>query len=232
VYFANSDIDLARGTGEVRRRFLDFVAAQLEPGYRSALRDYERALRSRNLLLKSTTPRWREIAAFDEPLVATGHRVSEARRRLIQALGAPVHAAHAAISGTGEQLRLEYAPGAEGDLGAALAAARAEDARLRQTSVGPHRDDVRFLVDDRSSEFASEGQQRTLVLALKLGAACLLAEHFATPPLLLLDDIFGELDVARRNALLAVLPEHSQKLITTTHLDWMPDANAARVLQL
>lgn len=232
VYFSNSDIDLARGSGEVRRRFLDFTAAQLEPGYRAALRDYDRALRSRNLLLKSATPRWREIAAFDEPLVAAGLRVSEARRRLIDALDAPVHTAYAAISGTGEQLQLEYAPGAEGDFATALITARAEDARLRQTSVGPHRDDVCFVLDERSSEFASEGQQRTLVLALKLGAAHLLAEHFATPPLLLLDDIFGELDPARRNALLAALPPDSQTLITTTHLDWMPGASEARILRL
>ena len=70
------------------------------------------------------------------------------------------------------------------------------------------------------------------MLALKLGAARLLAQHFQTPPLLLLDDIFGELDVARRNALLAALPADAQKIITTTHLDWMPEAEEARVLRL
>ena len=92
VWFANSDIDLARGAGDVRRRFLDFVAAQREPGYRTALREYERALRSRNLLLKSASPRWREIAAFDAPLVTAGTRVTDARRRLVEALRAPANA--------------------------------------------------------------------------------------------------------------------------------------------
>jgi DNA replication and repair protein RecF len=232
VYFANSDIELARGAGEVRRRFLDALATQREPGYRAALRNYDRALRSRNLLLKSPAPRWREILAFDEPLISAGARLIEARRRLVAALHGPVNEAHAAISGTREQLQIEYVPSAEQDLGAALKAARPEDGRLRQTNVGPHRDDLRFVLDARSGEFASEGQQRTLVLALKLGAAKLLAEHFATPPVLMLDDIFGELDPGRRNALLAALPAESQKLITTTHLGWMAEVEEARVLRL
>ena len=115
---------------------------------------------------------------------------------------------------------------------ALLAQSQSEDARLRQTSVGPHRDDVRFFLNEQSSDFASEGQQRTLVLALKLGAARLLERHFGAPPVLLLDDIFGELDLARRNALLAALPADAQKLITTTHLDWMPGSTPANVLRL
>ncbi len=232
VWFSNADIDLVRGSGEGRRRFLDFVAAQRDGTYRGALRDYERALRSRNLLLKSPSPRWREIAAFDEPLLSSGERVTAARRRLLAELQPEANAAHAAISGARETLRLEYLPGAGLDFAAALAEAQKEDARLRQTSVGPHRDDVHFFLNEIGSEYASEGQQRTLVLALKLGAARLLERHFGAPPLLLLDDIFGELDPARRNALLAALPAASQKLITTTHLDWMPDSGDARVLRL
>ena len=232
VYFSNSDIEIVRGSGEVRRRFLDFIAVQREAGYRSALRDFERALRSRNLLLKAPQPRWREIAAFDEPLVAHGNTLTAARTRLLADLQPLAQAAHHAISGARETLRIEYQPGAGADFTSLLAHSHSEDSRLRQTSVGPHRDDVRFFLNDISADFASEGQQRTLVLALKLGAAKLLAEHFATPPLLLLDDIFGELDPARRNALLAALPADSQKLITTTHLDWMPPDATAHVLKL
>ena len=232
VWFANGDIDIVRGSGEGRRRFLDFVAAQRDGTYRKALRDYERALRSRNLLLKSPVPRWREIAAFDEPLLSSGDRVTAARRRLLAELQPEANAAHAAISGARETLRLEYLPGAGADFAATLAEAQKEDARLRQTSVGPHRDDLRFFLNEIASDYASEGQQRTLVLALKLGAARLLERHFGAPPLLLLDDIFGELDLARRNALLAALPTTAQKLITTTHIDWMPPGMAARVLRL
>ena len=231
VWFSNADIEIARGTGEVRRRFLDFIAAQRDSGYRRALRDYERALRSRNLLLKSPAPRWREIAAFDEPLLAAGTIDTDTRRRLLTELQPEVHGAHAAISGGREMLRIEYLPGCGEDFAASLRAAQQEDARLRQTSAGPHRDDVRFFLNEISAtDFASEGQQRTLVLALKLGAARLLDRHFAAPPVLLLDDIFGELDLARRSALLAALPAAAQKLITTTHLDWMPPHQAAHML--
>ncbi len=232
VYFGNRDIEIVHGSGEGRRRFLDFVAAQLDGAYRKTLRDYERALRSRNLLLKSATTRWREIAAFDEPLLAAGVRVAEGRGRLIRELQEPVNAAHAAISSAREKLRLEYVPGGGEDFAATLVVARKDDARLRQTTAGPHRDDVAFSLNGLSSDIASEGQQRTLVLALKLGAARLLEQHFGTPPLLLLDDIFGELDLARRAALLAALPTGAQQIITTTHLDWAPPDSAARVLRL
>ncbi len=232
VCFGNRDIELVRGSGEGRRRFLDFVAAQLDGAYRRTLRDYERALRSRNLLLKSAAPRWREIAAFDAPLLAAGTRVAEARARLVHDLQEPVNAAHAAISGAREELRIGLLPGAGGDFTAALAAARKDDARLRQTTVGPHRDDLAFSLNGQSSAFASEGQQRTLVLALKLGAARLLEQRFAIPPVLLLDDIFGELDLARRAALLAALPAGAQQIITTTHLDWVPPDAGAKVLRL
>lgn len=232
VYFANSDIELVRGSGDGRRRFLDFVASQSDGTYRQALRDYERALRSRNLLLKSAAPRWREIAAFDEPLLSAGQRVAAARAKLIEELQPEAEQAHRGISGAREQLRLEYVPGGGDDFATTLAAARSEDARLRQTSVGPHRDDLRFMLNDQSSSFASEGQQRTLVLALKLGATRLLEQRFESAPVLLLDDIFGELDLNRRAALLAALPSGAQKIITTTHLDWLPAGAEAATIRL
>jgi DNA replication and repair protein RecF len=233
VYFSNSDIEIVRGSGEARRRFLDFLALQRDATYRPALRAYEQALRSRNLLLKAWPVRWREVEAFDEPLLAAGNEVMRLRTQLIAEIQEPVNAAHHTISSAArETLSLEYEPGGGADFADTLSAARDEDARLRQTTVGPHRDDVALLINGRPSSFASEGQQRTLVLALKLGAARLLEERFGAPPLLLLDDIFGELDLSRRAALLAGLPENSQKLITTTHLDWVPEAMESRVLRL
>jgi len=231
MWFANTDIDLVRGGAEVRRRFLDFVCTQREPGYRSVLRNYERALRSRNLLLKQTSPRWREVFVFDQPLVDAGTRISEARARLAVDLSAPANESHKAISRSRETLAMEYLRGATADFAAALTDARKEDGRLRQTTVGPHRDDLALSLNEHSAEFASEGQQRTLVLALRLGAARLLAAHFQTPPLLLIDDIFGELDPERRNALLNALPVDSQKIITTTHLDWL-ETSPLNMLQL
>jgi len=234
VYFSNADINIVRGTGEVRRRFLDFIAAQCIQRYREALRNYERALRSRNLLLKAGPPlRWREIDAFNGPIVSLGEFLMDARRNLVVQLQPVVSEAHAAISGATENIELGYAPGgSESDLAKSLAATRAHDARMRQTSVGPHRDDVSIFLNGRSSDFASEGQHRTLVLALKLGAARLIERQMETPPLLLLDDIFGELDPARRNALLAALSPDGQKLITTTHLDWMQSPGDSRILRI
>src|SRR5262249_13307555 len=144
VWFSNADIGLMRGAGDLRRRFLDFVCVQREPGYRTVLREYERALRSRNLLLKQSSPRWREIAAFDAPLLAAGERLIEARRRFASELQAPAATMHAAISEAHEHLHVEYDCGGGADFAAALADARSTDGRLRQTTVGPHRDDLVF----------------------------------------------------------------------------------------
>ncbi len=232
VWFGNDDIEIVRGSAEKRRRFLDFVGIQRDIAYRPELRAFEHALRSRNHLLKQPSPRWREIAAFDKPLIEHGSYVSAARRKLLAELQTEADAAHLAISGKRESLRLDYAAGDDGDFAASLAATQREDARLRQTTTGPHRDDVHFFLNELSADDTSEGQQRTLVLALKLGASRLLERHFGAPPLLLLDDIFGELDPARRNALLAALPADAQRIITTTHLDWMPDAGTANILRL
>jgi DNA replication and repair protein RecF len=233
VYFSMSDIELVRGGSEARRGFLDFVASQRTTGYRQTLRSYERALRSRNALLKAPSPRWKEIAAFDTPLVATGSEITRLRRALVEELQPHGEEAQDRISGARDLLRTEYVPGAgDGDFREALEAAREEDARLRQTTIGPHRDDLRFYLGERLSHFASEGQQRTIVLALRLAAARLLEAEFGMPPLLLLDDVFGELDPRRRAALLETLPAQAQKLITLTSLSWVPEGAAECTIRL
>jgi len=221
VSFANHDLELIRGPGELRRRFLDFVGSQVEARYRPTLRAYERALRSRNALLKSPQLRPRELAAYTEPLVRAGTSLREMRAALVHRLAPFAARSQRAISGEQESLALEYAPGCDEDFAAHLARTRAEEERLRLTIVGPHRDDLRLLVQAiPAAHFASEGQQRTIALALKLAQAGVLAENASSTPLLLIDDIFGELDTARRNALLAHLPNESQKLVTATSLAW------------
>ena len=238
VWFANNDLALVHGTSEARRKFLDFIAAQIDAKYRPQLRAYERALRARNHLLRQPTQRWREIAAFDAPLVDAGNFLTQARRRLLAELQPHATESQFVISEKAESLRLEYLPGAGEDFEKTLAAQRDEDARLRQTTAGPHRDDFALTLNESAAHFASEGQQRTISLALKLAQARLLAATFERAPLLLLDDIFGELDLRRRNALMTHLPADSQKIVTTTHLDWLADsaANAAngevRVMEL
>jgi len=233
VWFSNADIALVRGPADEQRRYLDFVAAQIDPGYRRHLRNYEKALRSRNRLLKTPAVRWREVAAFDEPLVTAGMALAQARSRLVAALEPLAVEAQRAIGGrAGELLAMRYEPGiGNEDFAARLTASREEDLRLRQTTVGPHRDELVLEINGHGSELASEGQQRTLALALRLAQARLIAERREALPLLLLDDIFGELDPARRNALLTHLPAGAQQIITTTHLDWA-QAEIGRVFHL
>ena len=220
AWFANTDLDLVRGGGSVRRRYLDFLGMQCEPGYRKSLRAYERALRSRNSLLKDSRPR-REIEAFDPPLVEAGEVLFIARQRLVEMLAPIAHAACLEISGGSDSVDISYIPGGESPLAAALAASRQEESRLRQTVVGPHRDELKILINRLDAAgFASEGQQRGIALSLKLAQARHLEAVQNRAPILLLDDIFGELDPDRRNRLLASLPPESQTVITTTSLDW------------
>jgi DNA replication and repair protein RecF len=232
VYFSNQDIEIVRGVAEIRRKFLDFLAVQIDPSYRGQLRTFGQALRSRNLLLKAPQQSWREIAAFNQPLADAGNYVAAARAGLISSLREKAIDAQQAISNFAEKLEMKYLPGHTGDLGVALEESRAEDLRLRQTCAGPHRDDVAFFLNGIGSEFASEGQQRSLVLALRLAQAGMIESHAGVTPLFLLDDIFGELDVDRRNALLSQLPAYAQKLITTTHVDWMQTGSAQQIRRL
>lgn len=221
VSFANTDIDLVRGGSEMRRRYLDFLGAQIEAIYRPTLRAYERALRSRNALLKSSRPRPRELAAFDEQLLQHGEKLGAMRASMIERLAPFAGAAHRGISGNNEALAVRFLPGNGPDFAADLSASTVHEARARQTVVGPHRDDLELLVQGKAAnQFASEGQQRTVALALKIAQARVFAAEDGTSPLLLIDDIFGELDPDRRNALLKNLPSDAQKLVTATAIDW------------
>ena len=172
VSFANTDIELVRGGSETRRRYLDFLGAQIDPRYRPTLRAYERALRSRNALLKSTHPRPQEIAAYNLPLIEHGAKLSAMRARLVERLAPFAIEAHRDVSGINEMLALKFVPGNGEDFARDLAESRVQEQRLRQTVVGPHRDDVQILVEaNLASPYASEGQQRTVALALKIAQA-------------------------------------------------------------
>jgi DNA replication and repair protein RecF len=227
-WISNDDMQLVRGPGTHRRRYLDFLGAQVIPNYLRSLRAYERALRSRNALLKENRPR-REIEAFDVPLVEAGKALASMRANLCDDLQPRVVEALRLISGGSEGLRISYLPGTLPDFSAALRASRDEEIRLRTTVTGPHRDDIAILLGGRHAAlFASEGQQRSVALALKLGQAHRLEVSSAGAPLFLIDDIFGELDPGRRNNLLQALPATAQKLVTATTLDWLqPIDNAA-----
>ena len=223
VWMDHADMNLARGGAEHRRRYLDFASAQIFPDYLPALKTYERALRSRNFLLKrdAVIP-WRQVDAYGRILADQARVIRHARASLVERLAEPVTRAHHGLSEGVEPGALAYVCGFEGDsLEAALESVRAEEQRMRTTQVGIHRDDLALTIHGRpAGAFASEGQQRTLCLSLKLAQAQVLEEVQGRPPLLLIDDIFGELDKGRRQALLAYLPAHAQKIITTTFTDW------------
>jgi len=232
AWFSNDDLQLVRGSSSARRRYLDFLGTQTETGYLRHLRAYERALRSRNALLKDNRPR-REIEAFDEPLIAAGVALLGTRAVLCTALQPLVTEAYAQISGGRERLEIAYQPGCGADFAEALKQSRDEETRLRATVVGPHRDDLVLRLDGHDvATFASEGQQRSTALALKLAQARHLEATAGTPPLYLIDDVFGELDPVRRNNLLSAMPKDAQKLITTTALDWFTTPEDATVYHL
>jgi len=227
VWMDHADMNLARGSAEHRRRYLDFAAAQIFPGYLSATKAYERALRSRNFLLKRDAAiAWKQVDAYARILADQAAVIRDCRESLVKQIAGPVAAAHDGLSGGQEEAAVSYQCGYAGlDLAEALLGARAEEQRMRSTVVGVHRDDLALTIHGRPvGAFASEGQQRTLCLAMKLAQARVLEEACGSPPLLLIDDIFGELDKGRRQALLSLLPAHAQKIITTTFTDWAQDS--------
>lgn len=238
VWFGSEDLGLVTGAAERRRKLLDSAGLQITGGersltasYGSDLKNYDRALRSRNILLREGKPR-REIDAYNIPLAESGERIMIARRKLVESLSPLATAACRSISG--EELLLTYQPGASTPLMDALIQSRDEEIRLRQTRVGPQRDDVLIHLNGiPAGAFASEGQRRTVAIALKLSVASLLQQDNGVPPLLLLDDVFGELDPTRRDALLQGIPQGSQALLSTTDLSGisLPEGSSVQKLE-
>ncbi|MGV3660504.1 MAG: DNA replication/repair protein RecF [Prosthecobacter sp.] len=223
VWMDHRDMSLLRGGAEHRRRFLDFAASQMFSDYLHALRGYERALRGRNYVLKrDAVIAWKQADAFAHVMDGFAQTLWQRRSELCAALLPQVAAAHARLSGGAESVRIELASTRHmGSLHEALLTMREEESRSRSTAFGPHRDDITMMLNDLdATTFASEGQQRSFALSLKLAQAHVLEKARGEAPLLLIDDVFGELDAHRRRALLAFLPKGTQKIITTTHLDW------------
>lgn len=223
VWMDHRDMNLLRGGAEHRRRYLDFAASQMFPDYLKALRGYERALRGRNYVLKrDAVISWRQADAFASVMEGFANVLISRRAELVGLMAPQVTRIHGELSAGSETGTVDYQPGvAEGTLLETLAARREEESRNRQTAVGPHRDDLALVLNGLdATSFASEGQQRSLALSLKIAQAHVLEQTAGRAPLLLLDDVFGELDTHRRRALLRLLPTGTQKVITTTHLDW------------
>jgi DNA replication and repair protein RecF len=225
VVFCTEDLQLIKGTARARRRFLDLLLAQTQPGYLPLLQRYMSAVRSRNALLKQRTLDEASLESFSAELVKLGTDLIRARRELVPKFSPLARLAYRRIANDAEELRLEYLPSVKGDFAVELAQSRARERAFRATVVGPHRDDLQLLQNEKSAaQFGSEGQKRTLAIALKLAQAEFLAGLHGSPPVLLIDDVMGELDVKRRGGFLPLLDQarktSGQVFMTCTEENW------------
>ena len=225
VVFCTEDLLLVKGAPRVRRRFLDLLLSQTHPTYLPLLQRYTKALRSRNALLKRPVPDPDAIEGFSRELVGAGAEIIRLRRELAPRFSPLARLAYRRISNDAEEFRMEYQPSVKGDFAVELAQSRRREAVLRATMVGPHRDDVQLLLNDKpAAQYASEGQKRTLAIALKLAQAEFLTGMHGSAPILLIDDVMGELDVKRRSGFLPLLERahqsRGQVFMTATEQNW------------
>ena len=222
--FWPDDLGLVKGGPELRRRFLNQLLVQIEPGYAGALSSYSRVVEQRNHLLKRI---WTgeesadTLGAWDAELVRHGSLLVSSRRRAIEELAPLAAEYHVLISG-GEVLRVRY-QGPPEDLSAAVQNSRADDLRRGATSIGPHRDDLEICIGDRDARsFGSQGQQRTAVVSLKQAEAALIRRRSGEAPILLLDDVLSELDATRRASLFEAMDGAGQVVITSVDAEAFP----------
>ncbi|MDE7463588.1 MAG: DNA replication/repair protein RecF [Clostridiales bacterium] len=226
VLFCPDGLKIIKEAPADRRRFMDISLCQVSKAYFASLSRYDKILTSRNRLLKSGGANDNTLAPWDELLAAEGARIVKSRRGYIKKLQEPASECHAFLSGGAETPELEY-EGAEGEtvdeikdeLIKALKRDRESDMRLKYTHTGPHKDDIKIKVNGIDIRtYGSQGQQRTVALALKLAEMRLLSDVLGTSPVLLLDDVFSELDASRRKKLLSAL-DGFQTIITSTDSD-------------
>ena len=238
VAFLPDDLDLLKRGPAGRRAYLDDLIGRLHPSAGADLGEYEKTLRQRNSLLRNegrnTDPLTLDV--WDERLATSGSRVLAHRLRLLDRIAPVLADAYRTVGGT-EALAFSYHAawfGAvnaatsrdpadhEATLGAALLERRPRDLDQRTTTLGPHRDDPGLLIDDRDARTqASQGEQRSSALALRIAAYRALEERHDRPPILLLDDVFSELDPQRAAGVLELLP-HGQVFVTTAREDEVP----------
>ncbi|MCL4489305.1 MAG: DNA replication/repair protein RecF [Chloroflexi bacterium] len=270
VLFLPEDLDLVFGSPGDRRRYLDTTLAQIDPRYGRALSRYNQVLEQRNSLLREFHERPfkpAELEIWDQHLVTEGAYIIARRAETVERYNQLTAEIHPRLTGGAEYLALVYQPSVglaagravepalgPGDLPAGrasavaprfaqqLASMRSRELGAGLTLVGPHRDDLRFLVD-RSPEmthamdaitYASRGQGRTIALSLKLAEVALMRAETEEEPVLLLDDVMSELDAPRRAALSQTVMNASQALITATDLeDFTPELlTRAKILRV
>jgi DNA replication and repair protein RecF len=260
VVFAPEDLGIVRGDPSARRRFADQLLVQRSPRMAGVLADYDRVLRQRGALLKSARARGirgealSTLDVWDEKLVALGSEIIDARQVLATELAAPIEAAYAAIAGEDHRPELEWvlsvrgADPEEGDeagsgasAGAtaelfreALAQKRSAELERGLTLVGPHRDDLRLSIRGLPVKgYASHGESWSVALSLRLASAQLLrADSRSGDPVLILDDVFAELDAQRRVRLSDLTAQFEQVIVTAAVWEDVPQTLRRRIVRI
>ena len=213
VMFSPESMQLVKGAPSERRRFMDMCISQLSRSYFYRLQQYMSALRQRNALLKNTnaTENREYVRMWDEQLAASGAYIMAARERFLDMLTPVAYAIHDKLSQGKDEFELQYAPSVKSDSGKQLkeqiaerlAACFSEDVKRGSTSVGVHKDDILMKTNGLDSRaFASQGQQRTAALSLKLSEIEFMRNVSGEYPVVFLDDVFSELDESRCLSLL------------------------------
>lgn len=226
VLFHPGDVDLMSGSPEKRRKFLDRVLEQVDANYARTVADYEKALRSRNRLLKLEQADVRSIRAYDPILAELGARIGQARQTLVNELKPMTEGFFAEITEHALPLRMEYAARHQPDeqtLREALAQSFEKDRARGFTGVGPHGDDLRVGVEKSLvKHLASQGQHRALVLSMKVSELFVLSRRTGRMPLLVLDDVSSELDRSRNLRFFRLLSRlGAQVFLSTTHREFI-----------
>ena len=242
VLFAPLDLHLVDGTPEERRRFLDRALCQVQPRYCQALLKYRKIVAQRSALLKRIRDNLEEpqmLNYLDEQLILLASQIIYERQRMVTTLNQYANEFQQAISGGREQLQIVYRPSLKADesfnLTAAQKSYREQLHEIRKREIiqgvcllGPHRDDLEFVVNGVNMlTYGSRGQQRTVALAAKLAELTFMRISTGDEPVLLLDDVFSELDHLRRDYLLNLVMQHEQVFLTSTDLSNFP----AEILQ-
>jgi DNA replication and repair protein RecF len=225
VIFCTEDLQLVKGTARARRRFLDLLLSQTQPGYLPLLQRYMIAVRSRNALLKQHSADEATLDSFSRELVQLGEEIIRHRHELVPKFSPLVRLAYRRISNNAEELRIEYQPSVKKDFAVELTQSRARERSYRTTLIGPHRDELQLLLNEKSAaQFGSEGQKRTLAIGLKMAQAEYLTGIHGSAPVLLIDDVMGELDAKRRAGFLPLLERSretsGQVFMTATEENW------------
>ena len=223
VFFSPEDLNIIKnGPGE-RRRFVDLELSQLDKVYLSNLANYNRIVNQRNHLLKEAAYNsdvLKTLDIWDMQLVHYGNLIIQRRQEFVEQMNEIISGIHNKLTGGKESIRILYEPSNSYlTLEQALNKNKEKDLRIRSTSVGPHRDDIAFMIGDIDiRKYGSQGQQRTAALSLKLSEIELVKQSIHDTPVLLLDDVLSELDKHRQNYLLDSIHD-IQTLITCTGMD-------------